>query len=81
MPREFHGLDVVSWREVDENPGHEVTRVYFLANNDKHVFVHKMLAQQSAASEGVLSRCCMIRRCSWCTGIWNDLMGRFLFRI
>lgn len=52
MPREFHGLDVVSWREVDENPGHEVTRVYFLANNDKHVFVHKMLAQQSAASEG-----------------------------
>lgn len=52
MPRNFCGLEVVSWSEVDTDPAPNVTRVYFLANNDKHIFVHQMLARQSATAAG-----------------------------
>ena len=52
MPRNFCGLEVVSLSEIDPDPAPNVTRVYFLANNDKHVFAHQMLARQSATAGG-----------------------------
>lgn len=52
MPERFHGMAVTSWRDVSPDPEPETTRIYFLANNDKHAFVHKMLARQSADAGG-----------------------------
>lgn len=48
MPDRFFGMVVKSYREVEVTPSKGTTRVYFLANNDKHVYVHQMIARQAA---------------------------------
>ena len=52
FPDELHGIKVVDWSEVSDDPAADTTRVYFLANNDKHVFAHRLLARQSAEAVG-----------------------------
>lgn len=52
IPSTFHGLSVCDWQSLPADPPADVTRVYFLANNDKHVFAHRMLARQSADAAG-----------------------------
>ncbi|WP_292052409.1 MULTISPECIES: glycosyltransferase [unclassified Brevundimonas] len=52
FPMHLHGVPVVDWREVEVDPPGDTTRVYFLANNDKHVFAHRMLARQSQQAKG-----------------------------
>lgn len=52
FPEWFCGLPVVSHRDVAVDPSSDTTRIYFLANNDKHVFTHEMIARQSAQARG-----------------------------
>lgn len=52
MPEQFCGMAVTSYLHVPQDPPAGTTRIYFLANNDKHVYVHQMLARQSANTEG-----------------------------
>lgn len=46
MPDELLGIAVKSFRQVEVSPSKGTTRVYFLANNDKHIYVHQMVARQ-----------------------------------
>ncbi|WP_413297581.1 glycosyltransferase family protein [Brevundimonas phoenicis] len=46
MPDQISGIAVKSFRQVEVSPSKGTTRVYFLANNDKHVYVHQMIARQ-----------------------------------
>lgn len=46
MPDQISGIAVKSFRQVEASPSKGTTRVYFLANNDKHVYVHQMIARQ-----------------------------------
>lgn len=48
IPDRLRGVPVQDWQEVSSSPSRDTVRIYFLANNDKHVFVHRMLAQQDA---------------------------------
>ncbi|MBK1977112.1 glycosyltransferase [Brevundimonas diminuta] len=50
MPDRFLGLEVKSFRQVEASPARGTTRVYFLANNDKHVYAHQMVARQDAGA-------------------------------
>ena len=52
FPTHLHGIPVVDWTSVPVDPAPECTRIYFLANNDKHVFAHRLLAQQSVQARG-----------------------------
>lgn len=52
MPSDLRGIEVVDWEDVATDPAPDTTRVYFLANNDKHVFAHRMLAEQSPEAAG-----------------------------
>lgn len=52
MPNRFFGMDVKPSRQVEASPSKGTTRVYFLANNDKHVYVHQMIARQDAGARG-----------------------------
>ena len=52
FPTHLQGVPVVDWRDVEADPPADTTRVYFLANNDKHVFAHRMLARQSPQARG-----------------------------
>lgn len=52
MPNRFLGIEVKSFRQVEVSPPKGTTRVYFLANNDKHIYAHLMIARQDAHAEG-----------------------------
>lgn len=52
MPGRFLGMEVKPFRQVEVSPSKGTTRVYFLAINDKHVYVHQMIARQDAHAGG-----------------------------